>query len=399
MPSVTFTTPGIVSWTVPLDADPASIEGECWAAAGSGNEGYAASPGGGGGGGEYAADFLPSLVPGVTYYGQIGQGGPAGTCTAGGNTTFAGLVTANGGDGGTGAGGGRTGKGGTGSTNTVHHNGGNGGSPGSGGGGGGGGSGAPSGPGNNGGNGGSSAGGTGATALSSGGGGAPGGASGHGGGKATSPGGGGGGGGKPSSGSEPGSAGADGQIRITWTSTGGSSGFPSLAIPFFPAGRIPSQADLNSWFHDPFAYLETRAVFRARQAVTPQSLPTSGSVTLEYDTVDEDPLAGWVPSAWAWGPPDGFSGWYAVTVTLATAALAAGNTVRPGITAPGSPGVVATGYPGAVPAGVQGSFWVYLVGGQDTVQATGTLLNASAAVNTSVTAGAQSSMEITWISS
>lgn len=402
MPSITFVTPGTVKWICPLNVT--SIQVECWGAASGGTSSLGQPGGPGGCGGEYAAEPSVNVTPGVTYYGSIGQGGAGGTGGGaggtGGNTTWnSGQVTAHGGS---------ARAGGSGSSNTVHHSGGTGGNGGAGGfggapggGGGGGGSGAPAANGNNGANGSPSAGGAGAPARASGGGGGAGGSPRHAGSRGGSPGGGGGGG--AGGGTAPGGGGG-GQIRITWTSAPGSpSSFPAPAIPFFPAGFAPAQSDLNAWFHDPFAFLETRAVFRARQTVTPQALPSSGvATTLQFDTIDEDPLGGWVPAAFAWGPPSGFSGWYQVTVTLFTAALAAGNVIRPGITAPGAPstnGALATGYPGAAVAGVEGSYWVYLIGGQDTVQANGTLLNASSNVNTDITFGQQSSMEICWLSS
>ncbi len=390
MPSITFTVAGTVGWTCPANVTGGQVE--CWSGSQGGWNALLSPPytsGHGGTGAEYAAEPSLTFVPGVTYYGQIGQGGAPGG-GLGGNTTWnSGQVTAHGS--------------GSGSSNTVHRNGGAGGlgvggTGIEGGGGGGGGSGAPSGAGNAGANG--SAGGTGGAggnALTSGGSGGAGGNRGKGGSKGGPPGGGGGGGGY---GGDPGAGGAPGQIRITWTSAPGApSTFPVPSVPFFPAGYSPGTADLNSWFHDPFAALENRPVARFRQSAAPQALPSSGAATvLEFDTVDEDPLGGWQPSAWAWGPPPGWSAWYQVTVTLYTQPVAAGNVIRPGIIGPGSPGAAGSQQPGSGNnGGAQGTFWCYLVGGQDTVQATGTLLNASSNVNTDIGATQQSSMEVTWI--
>lgn len=396
MPSITFTVAGPISFTCPLNGS--SFQVECW---GGGLGGFNAASfppqasGTGGHGGEYAAEPSLTLLPGVTYYGQVGapgapNGGPGGNTTFNGNQVVAHGASASGP--------------GTGSANTVRHNGGTGGAGvlGTGGhhpgGGSGAGSGAPSGAGNNGSAGsGTGAGTAGAAALASGGKGGSGGSSGNNGSPAGSPGGGGGGGGYLALGAN----GGTGQIRITWTSVPGSpSSFPLPLVPFFPAGRQPSKADLDQWIHDPFAFLEQRVVFRGRQTVTAQALPSSAVATvIQYDTVDEDPLGGWQPSAWAWGPPAGFSAWYQVIVTLWTVAGVAGNAIRPGIIAPGSPANLGVAYPGTAVGGVQGTFWCYLVGGQDTAQATGTLLNAAANLNTNVVAGAQSSLEVVWLSS
>jgi hypothetical protein len=395
MTSITFTVPGTVKWTVP--ANVTSYQVECGAAAAGGPGPSGTSAGTGGGAGEYAAEPAVTGIPGTVVYGFIGQGGTPGS--SGGDTTWnGGQVTANGGYGNTG---------GSGSTNTVHHNGGNGGNGGgaNGGGGGGGSAGAPSGAGHAGANGTGSAGGAGGAAVP------PGGAGGHGGAprasgsNGLSPGGGGGGagGGTPFGGgpSPQGSYGGNGWIRITWTSAPGApSTFPLPSVPFFPAGYSPAPADLGSWLHDPFSALENRPVARFRQASAAQALPSSGAATvLEFDVVDEDPLGGWQPGAWAWGPPAGWSAWYQVTVTLFTQPVASGNVIRPGITAPGSPGPVGSQLPGAGNnGGAQGTFWVYLIGGQDTVQATGALLNASVNVNTDIGATQQSAMEVTWLS-
>lgn len=393
MPSITFTVPGPIAWTCP--ANVTGIQVECWGASSGGANTAPSASGHGAGAGEYAAEPALTTAPGTVYFGQVGQGGAPGG-GAGGNTTWAsGAVVAHGSSGTAG---------GTGSANAVHHNGGAGGAPavrsGSNfpGGGGGGGSGAPSGAGNNGtaGNsGGASA--AGGVALASGGAGGKGGAANSPGSHGSAPGGGGGGGGF----GQPGAAGSNGQIRITWTSAPGNpSSFPLPLVPFFPAGRQPSKADLDQWMHDPFAVLEQRVVFRGRQTVTAQALPSSAVATvIQYDTVDEDLLGGWQPSAWAWGPPAGFSGWYQVIVTLWTVAGVAGNAIRPGIIAPGSPANLGVAYPGTAVGGVQGTFWCYLVGGQDTAQATGTLLNAAANLNTDIGAGQQSSLEVIWLSS
>jgi hypothetical protein len=395
MPSVTFTVAGPFSFTAPANGTSFQVEGWGGGQGGGNYQFLGGVSGAGGNAGEYAAEPSLTLLPGVTYYGQVGAPGAPGGAP-GGNTTFNGSqVTAHGG---TSAGPG------TGSSNSIHHNGGQGGAgvTGSGGhhpgGGSGGSSGAPSGAGNNGSAGSTSgASAAGAAALASGGKGGNGGPSGNAGSAGGSPGGGGGGGGYLS----PGASGGTGQVRITWTNVPGSpSSFPLPLVPFFPAGRIPSQSDLNGWLHDPFAFLENRIVFRARQTASAQALPSSAVATvLQYDTIDEDPMGGWQAGAWAWGPASGFSGLYEVTVTLYTVAGVAGNAIRPGIIAPGSPAALGMGYPGTAVGGVQGTFWCYLVGGQDTVQATGSLLNAAANLNTDIAAGQQSSMEVTWLSS
>lgn len=395
MPSVTFSTPGPVHWTCPPNVT--SYKAEAW---GNGAAGLQISGGSSPGGGSGAYSCEPTLpgVPGVVYRGFIAHGGrPAfNPSSDGGQTTWAaGLVTAYGASGS---------EGGAASGNTISYPGGNGGTaPTGAGGGGGAASSGPFGAGADGGNGGAYGGGGGAGVGTAGNGGTGGNAyaSGNNGG---GPGGGGGGAGYWINGlagaPARGGYGGPGMIRISWEFSGISQqGYPLPVPPVFPAGYQPAAGDLNAWLHDPFSAIESRPVARFRQAISPQTLPDSGSpVVIAYDTVDEDPLSGWDPSSFAWIPPAGWSGWYAVGVTLFTDVTGSGNVVRPGVIAPGSPGVVASGYPGGgANGGVQGSFWVYLVGGQDPVQATGTLVNATSSVSTDITAGQQSAMEITFL--
>lgn len=389
MPSVSFTAPGPVRWTIPPNVTVYKLE--AW---GSGSAGFdSAGPGGGGGG--YSCEPSLAGVPGVTVYGFIAHGGRPGLNPSGGATTWNnGQVTAYGGNGNLG---------GAASGNTISFPGGNGGNGGFGGGGGGASAG-PSGAGDDGANGGSS-GGAGGAAVGTAGDGGHGGAPRNSGDNGGGPGGGGGGAGYSLFG-QPGATpdggyGAPGQIRITWeTGEGSPQSFPLPIPPVFPAGYQPGATDLNAWLHDPFAAIENRPVARFRQAISPQSIPDSGDpVTIAYDTVDEDPLQGWDGSGYAWTPPPGWSAWYAVTVTLATQPLGAGNVIRPGIVAQGSPGVVASQQPGSGNnGGAQGSFWVYLVGGQDNVVATATMLNATSGADTDITDGRQSSMDIVWLS-
>jgi hypothetical protein len=397
MPSVTFSTPGPVKLTCPPNVTSWQVEAWGNGAAGlslSGNS----SPGGGSGG--YSCEPSLSVIPGVTYRGFIAHGGrpSSNPSSNGGQTTWgAGQVTAYGASGYAG---------GAASGNTIAYPGGNGGSAPTGAGGGGGAASAgPSGAGANGGNGGVY-GGNGGAAVGKAGDGGQGGNPFSSGANGGGPGGGGGGAGYYASGlpgtPATGGYGAPGMIRITWQSESGSpQGFPLPIPPVFPAGYQPDSADLNAWLHDPFSAIESRPVARLRQAISPQSVPDSGSpVVIAYDTIDEDPLQGWDPSSFAWIPPPGWSGVYAVTVTLCTLVPPGGSVIRPGIIAPGSPGVVASmQQPGAGnDGGVQGSFWCYLVGGQDPVQATATLVNASSSVNTNIGAAGQSTLDVVWIS-
>lgn len=399
MPSITFTTPGPVRWTTPPNVTAYKLEAWGNGAAGlvlTGGAGivFRAAAEAGGGSGGYSSEPALTSVPGVTYGGFIAHGGRPGTSPSSGQTTWNnGQVIAYGGNGQ---------QGGKASSSSIAYAGGNGGAAGTGGGGGAASAG-PSGAGANGAAGGGS-GGAGGAAVGTAGAGGHGGARGVSGANGGGPGGGGGGAGYYVFGSPGtpavGGYGAPGQIRISWESSSGSpQGFPLPIPPVFPAGYQPGTSDLNAWMADPFSAIENRPVTRLRQAISPQSLPDTGvAQVLALDTVDEDPLQGWDPSAFAWTPPPGWSGVYAVTVTICTQAVGAGNIIRPGVIAPGSPGVVASQQPGnGNDGGAAGSFWVYLVGGQDAVQATATLMNATSGVSTGIGSAGMSTMDIVFL--
>jgi hypothetical protein len=175
--------------------------------------------------------------------------------------------------------------------------------------------------------------------------------------------------------------------------------FPDAVIPFFPAGYQPQQSDFTTWWYDNAAFLQNRVVFRARQATTATTLPASGAATvIGYDAIDEDPYSGWTGTpTFAWMPPAGYSGWYQVTTTLFTAIVGAAVDLRPSVL--GSYAYTLATVQGATTHGngAEGTFTVYLIGGQDTVQGGGAQLNAGASLLTSLTAGQQSSLEITWL--
>lgn len=177
--------------------------------------------------------------------------------------------------------------------------------------------------------------------------------------------------------------------------------YPAPTVPTFPAGYGPQQADFTNWWVNNALFLQTRVVFRAAQSVSVQSIPSSGAnTTLRFDNVAEDPYAGWNGSTFMWTPPAGYSGWYGVTVTPQLAAGAAGNVIETHLVGTAGGFTVASSQMSASHAsGEEGTFPVYMVGGQDTIGGAVALLNATVAINTSIAAGTQSSMEIVWLRS
>lgn len=182
----------------------------------------------------------------------------------------------------------------------------------------------------------------------------------------------------------------------------GTTLYPAPGVPAFLAGYKPQQADFTGWWTDTAGFLQEKVVFRAAQTLVATSLPSAGTTTvIAFDTILEDPYQGWNAAALNWTPPAAYSGWYHVSVTVRTAAAAAlcdlevnalletGSTSYPLC-------LVQLGTSGG--GGGSGSQVLYMTGAQQSVQATASLGNAGAAVQTSLTAGQTSTMEIVWIS-
>ena len=175
--------------------------------------------------------------------------------------------------------------------------------------------------------------------------------------------------------------------------------FPPLIVPSPQAGTQPQQADIATLWVNVASFLQNKIVFRADQETTATTLPSSGAQTkVALDTVLEDPYSGWDAVNHNWGPPSGYSGWYEVSMTLRTAAIA--NLVELRLILGGTFPFGLTSVQGASSGnpGVSATWSVYLVGGQDTVNMTASMLNSAANVSTSLTAGQRSSMEICWLS-
>jgi hypothetical protein len=173
------------------------------------------------------------------------------------------------------------------------------------------------------------------------------------------------------------------------------------AVPVFPAGYCPQQADFSTWWYQVAGFLQNKVVARVSQATTATSLPSSGAVTvIGFDTVAEDPYSGWNATSHEWAPPAGYSGWYQVTLTVRTAPMTGVDLYTYMVQTSSGGQTPAVGVQGAsnVGAGASGTWTVYLTGGQDAVQGAAGLEHASAAVSTSLTAGQQSTMEIVWLS-
>ena len=171
------------------------------------------------------------------------------------------------------------------------------------------------------------------------------------------------------------------------------------AVPVFNAGAGPSAAGLNTRWYQNAAFLQNKVVFRASQTTTATSLPDSSvATTIGFDTVAEDPYSGWDSGTFLWTPPAGYSGWYQATLTIRTVTLANNTDLRPLLAGTYAYTLACVMGSSSNGAGAEGTFTVYLVGGQDSVGGACQLLNSGAAKNTSLTAGQQSAFELVWVS-
>lgn len=176
----------------------------------------------------------------------------------------------------------------------------------------------------------------------------------------------------------------------------GLSPYPPPALPVFPAGYGPQQADFGNWVQASFGYITNLAVARMQQGAA-QSIGATTFTAVQYDTVLEDNFGGWstVPTssqpAWSWLAP--FTGWFRVTFQVSTAA--GSHWLDGAVSVSGAdPGFECTGNlsPSAQPGGVGWSVIVPMIGGTDYVQI---LLWASTSVTTQVAIpGLQSYVEI-----
>jgi hypothetical protein len=153
---------------------------------------------------------------------------------------------------------------------------------------------------------------------------------------------------------------------------------------------------------NPAAFFQNRVVFRAVQQTTATTLPSSGAITtIAYDDILEDPYSGWNATTHEWLAP--VSGWYQVTTTVYVAApgsleIALYSYIGGSVSSNAYSGIplTSTCMPSSTPGAAEGIFWVYLIGGTDSVWGAAAIKNASASHATDLTAGQQSSMEIIW---
>jgi hypothetical protein len=175
--------------------------------------------------------------------------------------------------------------------------------------------------------------------------------------------------------------------------------WPAPAVPVFAAGAAPTETVMDGLWYNFAGFAQTGVVLRVSQSSAATSLPDTGAVTkIGYDTVAEDPYSGWSASSHEWTPPTGYSGWYQATVTIRTVTLSNLVDLRPALAGTYTYNLTTVQGSSSAGAGACATFTVYLIGGQDTLGAACQLLNSGSNVNTSLTAGQQSTLEIVYLS-
>ncbi len=182
---------------------------------------------------------------------------------------------------------------------------------------------------------------------------------------------------------------------------------PPPGGPVIPAGLSPHgdqlTADLNALITNPLSFLVTGVFARLRQASAGQSLTSNAHDVIDFDTTDEDPYGGWSATstasqpAFSWLCPPGCSGFYLVTVTASLATPPSDAVLRPEVILTGVP-QYALAAPGETLANMQGdgSAYVYMLGGVDYVQGGAFYQSGSGASLTSVAAGFQPLLQVSW---
>ena len=174
----------------------------------------------------------------------------------------------------------------------------------------------------------------------------------------------------------------------------------SPAVPQFLAGYGPQQGDMLALWTDAARFYQNRVIYRVSQTQTATTMSGGGYANIKFDTMLEDPYRAWNSGYYFVAP---FEGWYQVTTTITTAA--------PGVaqcalfitiisSAAGNPtagiGITVTNLPAA---GGQGeAVWAVYLSAGNTVEVQAAVTGV-ASVNTNLSAGQQSSMEVMWISS
>jgi hypothetical protein len=163
------------------------------------------------------------------------------------------------------------------------------------------------------------------------------------------------------------------------------------AVPQFATGYGYLPSDFDNLIQVPLTFLTTGIIFRAEQHAG-QALTGGSNTVIQYNTILEDPYAGWSATAYTYTVP--YTGWYEITVTGTMTVTGTPIEVlikTPESTISGGAHPVLASYPGMASC----SQTLPLTGGEDTVQGV-TLVSTS--TNTNTVNGRYSTIEISFVS-
>jgi hypothetical protein len=174
-------------------------------------------------------------------------------------------------------------------------------------------------------------------------------------------------------------------------------------VPDWRAGTYPHGTDLNTGIRDAFSFMTARCVFRARQT-TGQSIPSATWTALNWQTIDEDPYAGWSvanPSRYTAQIPGSYLAYGMATIGGTAVAGTTGAAAIGFDQALAGVGLLAVG--SEVPAPTDGLVWG-VTATWSSYMAVGDYLtlteyqSSGGALTTGTAATLQSSLDIYWLS-
>jgi hypothetical protein len=168
------------------------------------------------------------------------------------------------------------------------------------------------------------------------------------------------------------------------------------AIPAFPAGYGPAPGDFDTWVQAPLTWLTYGTVFRA-ELENGQPVTAGTYTVIQWDTILEDPYAGWNGSSFSWLAP--LTGWYEITVTVqysvTSAQVAAAVRLSGVYSATYQLSEYTAGGAAGMWGGTSGAIVLPMVAGTDFIQGIAWAGNSTTLRSSN---GSYSSIEITYVS-
>jgi hypothetical protein len=177
-------------------------------------------------------------------------------------------------------------------------------------------------------------------------------------------------------------------------------------MPLFPptpdtwlAGELTAATKFNSNLHDALAFMGTRVVFRAWDAVGTQSIANATDTTMVLGTVLEDPYSGWTTGASNRYVAQVQGVYLAIVTCVMTGGQGAGNTQFAQVNYNTGTFICGMQYPIGSPApeGCQAAIPIFLRVGES-VGPSVRQISGAARTLSSTSVGLASAMEIMWVS-